>query len=111
MMNNSIYCDSCIKEIIALHSCEVRHLSFYSPNFNLIELSFSVLKAWVRRHFHEIWSSFEGSFDELLHYAVTRSRCDRVPKQHSKHSVDKYIFEANIRTLERELTETGNIEF
>jgi len=51
---------------------------------DLIELSFSVLKAWVRRHFHEIWLSFEGSFDEFLHYAVARSRCDRFSRPVSK---------------------------
>ena len=70
----------------------MRYLPPYSPTFNLIELSFSVLKAWVRRHFHEIWPSFKGFFDEFLHYAVARSRCDRFSRQHFKHSVGDYIF-------------------
>jgi len=110
MNNASIHCNARIEELITSHGCEVRYLPSYSPNFNLIELSFSVLKAWVRRHFHEIWPSFEGSFSEFLHYAVARSRCDRFPKQHFKHSADEYIFEANIRTLKREL-KAGNIDF
>ncbi len=79
----------------------------YSSNYNLIELTFSVLKAWVRRHFDEIWPHFEGTFGDFLHYAVERSRCDR-PRQHFKHS--GYIFEADIRALEREL-KVGNQEF
>ncbi len=110
MDNASIHCNARIEELITSHGCEIRYLPPYSPDFNSIELSFSVLKAWVRRHFHEIWPSFEGFFDEFLHYAVARSRCDRFPRQHFKHSAGDYIFEANIRTLEREL-KAGNIDF
>ncbi len=73
----------------------------YSPDYNPIELTFSVLKAWVRRHFDDTWPHFEGTFDDFLHYAVERSGCDRYPRQHFKHS--GYIFEADIRALEREL--------
>ncbi len=86
----------------------MRYLPPYSPDYNPIELTFSVLKARVRRHFQEIWPHFEGTFGDFLHYAVERSRCDRYPRQHFKHS--GYIFEADIRALEREL-EVGNQEF
>ncbi len=44
MNNASIHCNRRIEELIISHECEVRYLPFYSPNFNLIELSFSVLK-------------------------------------------------------------------
>jgi len=84
-----------------MNVCQVRYLPSYSPDYNLIELIFSILKAWVRRHFEEIWPHFEGTFGEFLHYAVERSRCDRFSRQHFKHS--DYIFEADIRALEREL--------
>jgi len=90
--NASIHCNARIEELITSH----------------IELSFSVLKAWVRRHFHEIWLSFEGSFGEFLHYAVARSRCDRFPRQHFKHSAGGYILEADIKALERDL-EAGSL--
>ncbi len=86
----------------------MRYLPPYSPDYNPIELTFSVLKAWVRRHFDETWPHFEGTFGDFLHYAVERSGCDRYPRQHFKHS--GYIFEADIRALEREL-EVGNQEF
>jgi len=66
------------------------------------------IKIWVRRHFDEIWPHFEGIFDDFLHYAVERSRCDRFPRQHFKHS--GYSFEADIRALEPEL-KVGNQEF
>ncbi len=71
VMNNvNIHCNARIEKLIILHECNVRYLPSYSSNFNPIELSFSVLKAWVKRHFHEIWLSFENSFGEFLHYAV-----------------------------------------
>jgi len=86
----------------------VRYLPPYSSDYNLIELTFSVLKAWVRRHFDETWLHFEGIFGDFLHYAVERSECDRYSRQHFKHS--GYIFEADIRALKREL-KVGNQEF
>ncbi len=110
MNNVSIHCNARIEKLIISHGCEIRYLSSYSPDFNPIELSFSVLKAWVRRHFQEIRPSFDGSFGEFLHYAVARSRCDRFPKQHFKHSAGDYIFEADIKALEREL-KTDSIDF
>jgi len=111
IMNNvSIHCNARIEELIISHECEMRYLPPYSPNFNLIELSFSVLKAWIRRHFEEIWPHYEGTFGEFLHYAVERSRCDRFSRQHFKHSVEDYIFEADIKVLERDL-EAGTIDF
>ncbi len=110
MDNVSIHCNARIEELITSHGCEVRYLPPYSSDFNLIELSFSVLKAWVRRHFEEIWPHYEGTFDEFLHYAVERSRCDRFPRQHFKHSVEDYIFEADIKALKRDL-EADTIDF
>ncbi len=110
MTNVSIHCNARIEELITSHECEIRYLPSYSSNFNLIELSFSVLKAWIRSHFHEIWPHFDGTFDDFLHYAVARSRCDRFQKQHFKHSVEGYIFEADIRALERDL-EAGTVDF
>ncbi len=41
---------------------------------------------------------------------VARSRCDRFSKQHFKHSVEDYIFEADIRVLKRDL-EADTIDF
>ncbi len=110
MNNASIHCNARIEELITSHGCEIRYLPPYSSDFNLIELSFSVLKTWVRRHFEEIWPHFEGTFGEFLHYAVARSRCDRFPKQHFKHSAGSYIFEADIRALKRDL-EADTIDF
>jgi hypothetical protein len=72
MDNASIHCNRRIEELITSHGCEVRYLPPYSLDFNPIELSFSVLKAWVRRHFEEIWPHFDGTFGDFLHYAVAK---------------------------------------
>ena len=110
MNNASIHCNPRIEEVIRQHGCEVRYLPPYSPDFNSIELSFSVLKAWVRRHQHEVWSHFQGDFGAFLRYAVRRSRCDRFSKEHFKHSAMRgYMFEADIQALNRALDE-GEIE-
>ena len=45
MNNASIHCNARIKDAIQQAGCQVRYLSPYSPDFNPIELSFSVLKA------------------------------------------------------------------
>lgn len=94
--NASVYCNSRIEKVIRQYEYEIRYLPFYLSDFNLIELSFSVLKAWVRRYFHELWPLFQGDFDDFLRYAVRRSRCDRFAKKHFRHSVGGYIFEADI---------------
>ena len=44
MDNASIHVNPRIKEIIEAHGCQVRYLPPYSPDFNPIELTFSVLK-------------------------------------------------------------------
>ena len=109
MDNVAIHINPRIEEAIRQHGCEIRYLPPYSPDLNPIELSFSVLKAWIRRHFHQIWPHFEGSFGDFLRYAVRRSRCDQHAKGHFDHS-NYYIYEADLRELERRL-EACELEF
>lgn len=92
-----------ITEVIQAHGCEIRYLPPYSPDFNPIELSFSVLKAWVRKHFDTLWPAWEGSFGDFLRYAVQRSRCDRFAIEHFTHSAGGYLFEADISQIEEDI--------
>lgn len=108
MDNASIHCNPRIEEAIRDYGCEIRFLPPYSPDFNPIELSFSVLKAWVRRYFHELRPGFDN-FGEYLWFAIRRSRCDRFAKEHFKHSAGGYIFEADIRDLESKMA-AGEIQ-
>jgi hypothetical protein len=54
MDNASFHCHPEDGTAIEEAGCEVRYLPPYSPDFNPIELSFSVLKAWIRRHFDSL---------------------------------------------------------
>ncbi len=104
--NASIHVNPRIEEIIKAHGCEVRYLSPYLSDFNPIELSFSVLKAWIRRHQNILWLIFPDTFGDYLRYAVRKSRCDRFAHEHFRHSAHgRYIFEKDIRELNRRLAE------
>ena len=109
MDNVSSHCNQRIEDVITGFGCQIRYLPPYSPDFNPIELSFSVLKAWVRRFFDDLWPLFKGSFGDFLRYAVARSRCDRFAREHFKHSAGGYIFEADIQALQREIEE-GSVQ-
>lgn len=89
--NVSIHTNARIEEVFRNHGCRVLYLPPYSPDYNPIELTFSVLKAWIRRYFHKIWLIFQGNFGSFLRFAVARSRCDRFPEAHFRHS-GMYIF-------------------
>jgi transposase len=103
MKNCSIHVNSRIRETIETHDCRVKYLFSYSSDYNSVELSFSVLKTWVRRHYHQIWSSYESTFKEFLKYAVEMSRCDQFAKTDFRCNVEDYIFEENIRGLNESL--------
>ena len=86
MDNVAIHVNPRIEEAIRQHEYEIRYLPPYSPDFNSIELTFSVLKAWIRRHFHQVWPHFDGSCGEFLRYAIRRSHCDQFARRHFNHT-------------------------
>jgi transposase len=107
--NASSYCNEVIANAIRAKGYLVRYLPPYSPEYSPIELSFSVLKAWVRRRFHDLWPSFEGSFGDFLLMCVRRSRCDRFAEAHFRHSgAGGYIFNGDMEKFERELRAFGH---
>ena len=65
MDNVSVHTHPNIKEAIEARGCQIRYLPPYSPDFNPIELLFSVLKAWFRRNFDEIWPQFDRDFGAI----------------------------------------------
>ena len=48
--NVSIYTSDEVTALIQRAGCLVRYLPPYSPDYNPIELTFAVLKAWIRRN-------------------------------------------------------------
>ena len=100
MDNASSHCNQSIADAITQRGCLSRYLPPYSPDFSPIELSFSVLKAWVRRHFDETWPSFDGTFGQFLTMAVQRSHCDRFAVAHFRYSGNGgYVFEGDMEAF------------
>lgn len=64
-------------------AAEVRleYLPLYSPNYNLIKESFSILKRWIRHNKRQVVESFEGSFDLFLHLAVRYCGTDKLSRE------------------------------
>ena len=101
--NVSMHVDHRILEAIQARGCLVKYLPPYSPDYNPIELSFSVLKAWMRRFFEAFRHVFQDDFEGFLRYAVENSGCDRFAVAHFRHSPAGYIFNGEIEAFEREM--------
>lgn len=112
MDNASIHCNERVEEVIRQHGCRIRYLPPYSPDYNPIELTFSVLKAWVRKHFEDTWhgGTFRGDFGSFLRHAVEQSRCDRFAQKHFRHSAAGYVFEGDLEALEAQIANELDVE-
>lgn len=84
--NVSMHCNPRIKEIIEAAGCVVEYLPPYSPDYSLIELTFSVSKAWLRRYLKVLRRIFQGNFGWLLQHAIKQSRCDQYTVEHFKYA-------------------------
>jgi transposase len=85
--NVSIHTNDAITEALEVAGYIVRYLPPYSPDYNPIELTFGVLKAWIKRNFVYMRGRFEpDDFEGFLRAAVTESRCDSWAKKHFKHA-------------------------
>lgn len=101
--NVNVHINPRIKEAIEQRGCLVKYLPPYSPDYTPIELTFSVLKAWMRRHFESFRTVFQGNFEGFLRYAIENSRCDRFAMEHFRYSDAGYIFQGDIEAFEQEL--------
>lgn len=103
-----------IEEAVLEAGCEIKYLPPYSPDFNPIELTFSVLKSWIRRHFTQVYPTFEGDFEAFLKHAIAESYCDRHAEAHFAHCeyLSDVDFDAimELRTGRRELDEVEELE-
>lgn len=103
--NVSVHIDPRIIEAIEQKGCLVKYLPPYSPEYNPIKLTFSILKAWMRRYFETFRPIFQNDFEGFLRYAVEHSGCDRYAKEHFKHSNAGYIFDGEIKAFERDMAQ------
>ena len=83
--NNCIYIDEVIISTIEAEGYLVRFLPPYSQDFNPIELTFSVLKAWLQRNYVWIRLSFDR-FGDYLVWAIGHSRCDRFAREQFRYA-------------------------
>lgn len=86
MDNVSIHIHLRVTQPIESRGHVVRFLPPYSPDFNPIELTFSVLKAWMKRNwiFHRHTC---GSYGDFLALAIRDSRCGRHATRQFRHAV------------------------
>ena len=75
----------------------------YSSNYNSIELTFSMLKIWMRRYFRKLWTLFESDFEDFIAFAIEKSECDKKTKEHFKHNIEEYMFESDYEIFRRKL--------
>ena len=92
-----------IKEAVEAKGCILKWLPPYSLDFSPIKLTFSVLKAWIKRHFWELRPQFEHDFGSFLKFTMENSRCNRFAVEHFRHSAVGYRFEGDYKALLREL--------
>jgi hypothetical protein len=112
MDNNGTHIDEVIINTIEAEGHIVCFLPPYSPDFNPIELSFSVLKAWFQHNY--VWTcSDHGSFGDYLIWTIGQSHCDRFAREQFHHAAGGLYLEGEferfwewIRVWERETVET-----
>ena len=105
MDNLNVHLGARIREAIEAHGCLLRFLPPYSPDFNPIELTFSLLKAWMRRHYRLVWPLFNNDFEAFLAFAIETSECDKKAWQHFKFSAGGYVFEGDYEALMADLNQ------
>lgn len=88
---------------------EIKYLPPYSPDYNPIELTFSVLKSWMRRNYSYTRHIYTN-FGDYLQYAITRSRCDRFARQHFRHAANGLYLEQCERDRFLEWVQRGTEE-
>lgn len=101
--NLGIHCNARVEQLVNSKGCLIRYLPPYSPDFSPIELTFSILKAWMRRHFIYLREAYERRFEEFIRYAVEQSGCDRFAAEQFRHSAGGYKFEGDYEALLKEL--------
>ena len=100
--NLSLHTNNRISQTIEARGCLVWFLPPYLPDYSPIELTFSVLKAWMKQHFRRLRGSFHD-FGGFLAHAVEESQCDKHAVAHFKHSASGYTFNGDYETYQREL--------
>jgi transposase len=104
--NVSIHTNAEVTEVLERAGYVVRYLPPYSPDYNPIELTFAVLKAWIKRNYLYMRSRFPpGGFGEFLAAAIHESGCDRFAKKHFQYAAGGLYIDQEELDRARELLE------
>ena len=101
--NFNIHTNERMRETIETHDCLIRFLLFYSSNYNFIELTFDLLKKWMRKHWRSFKKLYRNDFIKFLRFVVEQNECDKKSYEYFKFNANDYIFENDMKTLKREL--------
>lgn len=85
VLDNSTHVGEVSVSAIEVKGHIVRFLPPYSPDFNPIELAFSVLKARLQRNYVWTHPSF-AEFGDYLVWAIGHSRCDQFAREQFRHA-------------------------
>jgi hypothetical protein len=67
------------------------------------QLIFSMLKAWIRRHFRSFRHLFQGDIGGFLRFAIAHSGCDKKAIEHFRFAAGGYKFEGDYKAFQEEL--------
>jgi transposase len=109
--NIGIHVKNHVAEVVEAAGHLIRYLPPYSPDYNPIELTFSVIKAWMKRNWVFLRQSC-SSYGEFLELAIKESRCDQFTRKHFKHAGGEgvYIEEAELERFIRYMEAGNDIE-
>jgi len=107
--NCNVHIDEAVRRAIeeAGHIC--MYLPPYSPDYNPIELTFSVLKAWIRKHYY-YRRSWYPNFGTFLRASIVDSRCDRFARAQFRHAAGGgvYVEQERLDEIREELRRFEN---
>jgi len=85
MDNCSVHVNHRVQQLIESAGYQLQYLPPYSPDFNPIELVWSVLKAWIRRWYF-VKRRVCTDFGRFLRVALEQSQCDRYARAQYSHT-------------------------
>ncbi|KAK7177785.1 hypothetical protein PSPO01_16169 [Paraphaeosphaeria sporulosa] len=111
--NVSIHTRDDVRAVVEAAGYVLQYLPPYSPDYNPIELTFAVLKAWIRRNYVYMRSRFgRNQFGDFLRAAIRESRCDRFARKHFRYAAGGlYIDNETLLRARRELRSEFDFDF
>lgn len=109
MDNVAVHVNQRVEQMIEAEGHLVRYLPPYSPDYNPIELTFSVIKAWMKRNWVFLRQTCD-SYGDFLYLALRESRADQYAKEQFRHSAGSgvYIEEEELARFTRWIEQWGD---